>query len=54
MVKRKKIAKKIEEVKEAMEKTENKTEYRKLQCIYLGDTNPELSAEEIGKILTRR
>jgi transposase len=50
MVKRKKIAENIEEVKEAMERTENKTEYRKLQSIYLGDTMPELSAAEIGNI----
>ena len=50
MSKRKKIAENIEEVKFAMEKTENKTEYRKLQCVYLGDTMSELSALEIGKI----
>jgi transposase len=50
MVKRKKIAENIEEVKEAMEKTGNKTEYRKLQCIYLGDTKSELSAGQIGEI----
>jgi transposase len=50
MGKRKKIAKNIDEIKRAMEKVENKTEYRKLQCIYLGDKNPEMSAAEIGKI----
>jgi transposase len=50
MPKRKKIAENIEEVKEAMEETENKTEYRKLQCIYLGDMMPKLSASDIGKI----
>ena len=50
MGKRKKIAKNIDEVKAAMEKTENKTEYRKLQCVYLGETMPELNAAEIGKI----
>ena len=49
-MKRKKVAKNIEEVKETMEKTENKTEYRKLQCVYLGDTMPELNVAEIGKI----
>jgi transposase len=49
-VKREKIAENIEAVKEAMEKTEKKTEYRKLQCIYLGDAKPEMSAAEIGEI----
>ena len=49
-MKRKKIAENINEIKGAMEKTENKKEYRKLQCIYLGDTQPELSAAEIGEI----
>ena len=39
-----------EELGEAMEKSTNKNEYRKMQCIYLGDTMPELSAAEIGKI----
>jgi len=50
MPKRKQICKNIEEVKQAMESTECKTEYRKLQCIYLGDTMPELNASAIGKI----
>jgi len=50
MAKRKKIAENIEEVKEGMEKAKNAAEYRKLQCIYLGDTMPDLSASEIGKI----
>jgi len=50
MSKRKKIAENIEEIKEALEKTESASEYRKLQCIYLGDTQPELSATQIGKI----
>jgi len=50
MPKRKKICKNIEEVKQAMENTENKNEYRKLQCIYLGDTKPKMSAFEIGEV----
>jgi len=50
MWKRKKIAENIKEVEEAMEKAESAAEYRKLQCIYLGDTMAELTAEEIGKI----
>ena len=50
MPKRKAIAENIEEVKEAMKQAKNKNEYRKLQCIYLGDTMAELNASEIGKI----
>jgi transposase len=50
MGKRKKIAENIKEVEEAMEKTSSAAEYRKLQCIYLGDTKPKLSAGEIGEI----
>jgi transposase len=50
MPKRKPICKNIKEIEEAMKKTADKTEYRKLQCIYLGDKNPEMSAAEIGKI----
>lgn len=49
-MKRKKIAQNIAEVKEAMEKTKSTSKYRKLQSIYLGDTMPNLSALEIGKI----
>ena len=49
-MKRKQIAKNIEEIKEAMEKSKSAGEYRKLQCIYLGDTKPEMSAGEIGEI----
>ena len=50
MSKREKVAENISEVKGAMEKTECKNEYRKLQCVYLGDTKPELSAYQIGEI----
>ena len=50
MPKRQQISKNIEEIAEAMEKAKNKNEYRKLQCIYLGDTKPKMSAWEIGEI----
>jgi len=50
MPKRKKICENIEEIEKAMEDTKEVNEYRKLQCIYLGDTKAEMSTEEIGKI----
>ena len=50
MPKRKQICKNIEEVMKAMEQSKDVNEYRKLQCVYLGETNPEMTAEEIGNI----
>ena len=50
MSKRKAITEDIESVKEAMEKTKSKAEFRRLQCVYLGDTRPDVSAKEIGQI----
>jgi len=51
MQKRKQVAKDIEEVRKAMSKTKSKAEYQRLQCVYLADTQPELSAEKIGEIV---
>jgi DNA-directed RNA polymerase specialized sigma subunit len=50
MAKRKQISENAEEILEMMKETKNVREYRKLQCIYLGDTEREMSAGEIGKI----
>jgi transposase len=49
MRKRKPLAKDINEIKTAMENTRDKSEYRRLQCIYLGDTMPEMTAKDIAK-----
>jgi transposase len=51
MRERKKVANNINEVKEAMDKTESKKEFQKLQSIYLADTQPSLTAERIGNIV---
>ena len=51
MRKRKRIAKDIDEVKKAMETTKSKAEFQRLQCIYLGDTQLDMSAERIGEIV---
>ena len=50
MPKRKEIAENIETVKEAMIATKSKSEFRKLQCVYLGDTKPEMTAKDIADI----
>ena len=50
MRKRKQVANDIEAVKNAMDETQCKIEFQKLQCVYLADTRPELTAEEIGLI----
>ena len=41
----------IEKVRTALEKTENKTEFQRLQCVYLADTQPNLTAEAIAEIV---
>ena len=51
MRERKKVANNINEVKEAMDKTESKKEFQKLQSIYLADTQPSLTAGRIGNIV---
>ena len=51
MRKRKQVAKDIEEVKRAMDNTPDKKEFQKLQSVYLADTQPKLTAEEIGNIV---
>jgi len=50
MTNRRQICQNIAEISKAMENAESINEYRKLQCIYLGDTNPKMTAKEIGKI----
>jgi transposase len=47
---RQQISKDIEAVKKAMETTESKSEFRRLQCVYLGDTKPKMTAKEIAGI----
>lgn len=51
MRKRKQVARDIEVVKKAMDETQSKIEFQKLQCIYLADTQPELTAGEIGRMV---
>lgn len=50
MAKRKVIGEDIELVKKAMEETKCKAEFRRLQCIYLADTRPDMTAKEIAQI----
>ena len=50
MPKRKPISSNTEEIKTLMEQTKEAKIYRKLQCIYLGDKHPEMTAADIGKI----
>jgi len=50
MPKRKHLIEDINEIKTAMESTKSKAEFRRLQCIYLGDTMPDMTARDIGKI----
>ena len=50
MAARKPITSDIEQVKKAMKTTKSKAEYRRLQCVYLGDTKPEMSVKEIAHI----
>ena len=51
MRRRKMITDNIEKLKEAMEKTESKKEFQKLQSVYLADTKPELTAKAIAQIV---
>jgi transposase len=50
MPKRKQVADDIDAIKKAMDATENKPEFRRLQCIYLADTKPEMTIKEIAEI----
>jgi len=50
MPKRKQLTQEIEEVKQAMEASINKDEFRRLQCVYLADIKPELTLEAISEI----
>lgn len=51
MRKRKQVSTDIEEVKAALERTDNKKEFQRLQCVYLADTQPDLTAKEIADIV---
>jgi transposase len=51
MRKRQQVAVDIGEVKKAMDATESKLEFQKLQSVYLADTRPDLSSREIGDIV---
>ena len=50
MAKRKQLTKEIEEVRQTMESSVKKDEFRRLQCVYLADIKPEMTLEEIGEI----
>lgn len=51
MRRRKQVSKDIDEVKAALGKTNSKVEFQRLQCVYLADTQPDLSAEAIADIV---
>ena len=51
MRKRKQVSNNIAEVKTALEKTSSKMEFQRLQCVYLADTQPNLTAEAIAEIV---
>jgi len=51
MGKRKLVSSDIDEVRKAMDKTKSKREFQKLQCVYLADTQPDLTADAIGNIV---
>jgi transposase len=51
MRRRKPVSNNIEEVKVALEKTDSKTEFQRLQCVYLADTQPNQTAESIAEIV---
>ena len=51
MRKRKQVATDISAVRDAMDATDCKRDFQKLQCVYLADTQPKLSAEEIAEIV---
>jgi transposase len=50
MASRKRITDNIDVVITAMKNAESVDEFRRLQCVFLGDTMPELTAESIGEI----
>jgi transposase len=47
---RKRITDNIDAVITAMKNAESVDEFKRLQCVFLGDTMPELTAESIGEI----
>ena len=51
MRKRKLVSRDIEEVKAALDTTDSKTEFQRLQSVYLADTQPDLTAESIAEIV---
>jgi len=51
MRKRKRLTENIIEIEEAMKVTQSKAEFQRLQSIYLADTRPHMTAEEIGEIV---
>ena len=51
MRKRKPVSNNIDEVRAALDKTASKTEFQRLQCVYLADTQPRLTADEIAEIV---
>jgi len=51
MRKRKRVTNDIDEVKAMMDSTKNKKEFQRLQCVYLADTQRDLTAERIGEIV---
>ena len=48
---RKQVSNDIEEIKKALAKTDSKAEFQRLQCVYLADTQPNLTAEAIAEIV---
>jgi len=50
MPKRNPLTHDIEQIKRAMNRNITKDEFRRLQCVYLADTKPELTLKEISEI----
>jgi len=50
MPRRKQLTQNIEEIRQLMENSVNKNEFRRLQCIYLADTKPDMTLKEISEI----
>ena len=50
MPQRKQLTQDIEELKHAMMNSSNKDEYRRLHCIYLAATQPDMTIKEIAAI----
>lgn len=40
----------INEIRAAMKKCDNPSEYRRIECVYLGLLNPDMTAKRIGEI----